>query len=96
MSNPLQKLCEQMTAEFPHTNYRHEFVPLLRKAAEIIRIQSEALEFYADEKNWLREPSADIARRIDAIDCSAIKGYSEFTGGRLAREVLAEILSEGK
>jgi hypothetical protein len=50
----------------------------------------KVIQFYASKSSWLREPDADVARKIYASDTDNVPGYAKYTGGKTAREFLSK------
>ena len=63
----------------------------ITKLKEALKIANEAIEFYAEHKNWLRSSLADVARTIGPEDLEEIKGYAIRCGGLKAREAQKQI-----
>ena len=70
----------------------HKFLTELEAENAVLQEENkklrEALKFYADTNNWLRDEYQDVARGIVALDVEMITDYSSHTGGKRARKAL--------
>lgn len=59
----------------------------LATAMQIIEMQKEGINFYANARSWVRAESLDTVVQISIEDCDEVRGYSYYCGGKRAREI---------